>query len=250
MEEEAGNEQPASSFLQEVFAVDEEEVVLDGVGLHDNIDHISGEGQKNDIPFNVAVFTDGSAGGAHHRMQERFEHLCKQRRRTKHEVECFMNGFDTATNHDHDTAADAGAIVVLRGSHVALSDPAQQADDIVLCQVSVPVHIHNSSQWFRGAEAFTIGAAEISGLCFALECVRDMVLNRCSIGHVSVFYDSTYAARGVMGTLACSGNLSLISVCRKVLVECMRLCPVSSCHVKSHKSFRWNEGADELANEA
>eukprot|EP00973_Karenia_brevis_P070107 9746122-Karenia_brevis.AAC.1 len=63
-------------------------------------------------------------------------------------------------------SAGAGAVVILRAPEVPYACPKERSSDVLLCNIAVPVSVDKACPWFAGADALTIGCAEISAVHF------------------------------------------------------------------------------------
>ena len=114
-------------------------------------------------------------------------------------------------------------------------------------KVKGTVVVDRDNEWYIGADKFSNNTAELSAIYHVLDYIANNVFDPNQT--VTIYYDSVYAAKSVMGIFNGPKNKDLITACREKLRACKGKAKVVFKHVKAHSGHKYNDMVDGLAKE-
>jgi ribonuclease HI len=114
-----------------------------------------------------------------------------------------------------------------------------------LCKLKGAVITDKNHDDYIGADKFSNNTAELSAIYNALDYIVNKFQDPTQT--ITIYYDSTYAAKSVMGIYNGSKNRELITTCRKKLRECNNRVKIIFKYIKAHSGHKYNDMADSLA---
>lgn len=145
-----------------------------------------------------------------------------------------MNDGDGATK---DTPAGWGFVVVEGPTGI------NHDEGTVIAEQSGRVITDSNHPFWIGADIGSNNTGELSAIYHALEWARD------NASEVTIYSDSNYALNMAFGNWKPSTNKRMINEIRLHAARIGNRIRIHHAHIRAHSGFKWNEVADELANQ-